>query len=74
MTVTVQLNDYFSRYGAQSGKVSLPDGATVADLLSYLKLPPSEVGFVIKDGQVLKETDKLNDGDNLLILPFAMGG
>jgi len=33
MRITVQINDYFNRYGVRSGEIELPAGATVADLL-----------------------------------------
>jgi len=39
---TVQINDYFNRYGVRSGEIELPAGATVADLLKSLGIPLSK--------------------------------
>jgi len=45
MRITVQINDYFNRYGVRSGEIELPAGATVADLLKSLGIPLSEIGL-----------------------------
>jgi len=74
MKITVQINDYFNRYGVRSGEIELPAGATVADLLKSLSIPFSEIGFVVRNSTVLKETEQLRDGDVVLILPFVLGG
>jgi len=74
MKITVQINDYFNRYGVRSGEIELPAGTTVADLLKSLSIPFSEIGFVVRNGTVLKETEQLRDGDVVLILPFVLGG
>ena len=74
MRITVQINDYFNRYGVRSGEIELPAGATVADLLKSLGIPLPEIGFVVRNGTVLKETEQLRNGDVVLILPFVLGG
>jgi len=74
MRITVQINDYFNRYGVRSGEIELPAGATVADLLKSLGIPLLEIGFVVRNSTVLKETEQLRDGDVVLILPFVLGG
>jgi sulfur carrier protein len=74
MKITVQINDYFNRYGVRSGEIELPAGATVADLLKSLGIPLSEIGFVVRNSTVLKETEQLRNGDVVLILPFVLGG
>jgi len=74
MRITVQVNDYFSRYGVHSCEVELPTGATVAELIKTLGIPTSEIGFVVRSSNILKETQQLHDGDVVLILPFALGG
>jgi sulfur carrier protein ThiS len=74
MKITVQVNDYFSRYGVSSGVLELDPRATVADLLQKLGLPQSEVGFVVRAGKILEQTDVLYDNDVVSILPFALGG
>ncbi|NLT83901.1 molybdopterin converting factor subunit 1, partial [Coprothermobacter proteolyticus] len=33
-----------------------------------------EIGFVVRNSTVLKETEQLRDGDVVLILPFVLGG
>jgi len=55
MRITVQINDYFNRYGVRSGEIELPAGATVADLLKSLGIPLSEIGFVVRNSTVLKK-------------------
>jgi len=74
MRITVQINEYFNRYGVRSGEIELPAGATVADLLKSLGIPLPEIGFVVRNSTVLKETEQLRDGDVVLILPFVLGG
>jgi len=68
MRITVQINDYFNRYGVRSGEIELPAGATVADLLKSLGIPLSEIGFVVR-----KETEQLRDGDVVLIQVTIFG-
>jgi len=72
--ITVQINDYINLYGVRSGEIERPAGATVADLLKSLGIPISEIGFVVRNSTVLKETEQLRDGDVVLILPFVLGG
>ena len=69
------LRDYVPDYDPQKGvETELPDGSTVANLLSHLGIPMSKVPVVICDGLVLQPTDTLHEESILNIFQPIAGG
>jgi len=54
--------------------VELPDGATLADLIDHLSLPPEEVKLLFVNGLIRTPEHVLADGDELGIFPPVGGG
>jgi len=53
-------------------EVELPEGSTVRELLSALGLREGIV--VVRERKILREEERLGEGDRLRILPVAIGG
>jgi len=53
-------------------EVELPEGSTVRELLSALGLREGIV--VVRERKILREEERLEEGDRLRILPVAIGG
>jgi len=59
----------------ESMAVELPDGATVAQLIERLRLPPDQVKIVFVNNVVQREPyTVLHDGDQVGIFPPVGGG
>jgi sulfur carrier protein ThiS len=69
------LRDYVPDYNPQKGVgTELPDGATVADLLSHLGIPMSKVPVVTCNGRVLQPADTIHEDSTLHIFQLVAGG
>ena len=69
------LRDCVPGYDPQKGvEAELPDGATMADLIRHLDIPPSKAPVVTCNGRVLKAGDVLGDGSALHIFQPVAGG
>ncbi|CAB1065752.1 hypothetical protein D1BOALGB6SA_10551 [Olavius sp. associated proteobacterium Delta 1] len=55
-------------------QVELPDGATVNDLLTRLKISESEGAVVSIEGRLRKTDDKLSDGAQAQVFQTIHGG
>ncbi|NLE77698.1 MAG: MoaD/ThiS family protein [Chloroflexi bacterium] len=65
------------RPGVEAGapfEVQLPTGATVADLVAHLELPPNEVRLVFVGGRARPSAWPLHPGDEVGIFPPVGGG
>ncbi len=79
MVVHVKLFATLSRYsgGVAAGLpfgVELPDGATVGDVVTRLKLPLEEVKVFFVNGRARPITWVLASGDEIGIFPLVAGG
>jgi molybdopterin converting factor small subunit len=54
--------------------LDLADDATTEDLLRLLPVTDREYMYVVRNGIRLASTDKLNDGDEILVVPPIAGG
>lgn len=54
--------------------VEIPDGATVRDLLNYLKISDAKKGVVAVDGRLLRDNAALPDGARVNIFQPVYGG
>ncbi len=77
--VAVRLYATLRRYHpeAQSGKtiqLTLPDGATVAQLIQVLPIPPGTVKRVFVNGIICDDDHVLQDGDEAGVFPPIAGG
>lgn len=52
----------------------LPEGSTVAAALAMLPLPSAEVGMTAINGQAVRQSFLLSEGDLLKIYPVIIGG
>jgi molybdopterin converting factor small subunit len=62
--------------GAREGAVrlALPAGATVADLLRWLRIPNELPCLLLVNGRDVEATARLSDGDVVSVLPPLAGG
>lgn len=80
MQITIRLLASYRRYlpaghDAQAGYVhEAESGATVADTLADLPLPPTEVYTFFVNGRHAERDQLLLDGDILAVFPAAGGG
>ena len=79
MKITVKLfgdlKRHFPEYDPQRGlDVDVPGGATVADLLTLLRITTSPGATVIREGRVLRPEEVLPPGSPVNILPVMYGG
>jgi len=54
--------------------LELPKIATVEDLLNSIPLSDKNYVYVVRDGIRLNSASRLNDGDEILIVPPIAGG
>ncbi len=57
-----------------SAAIELPTGATVADLVARLGIPPTHAGMVISGDEKLAPQAPLVDGQEVILLPPIAGG
>ena len=69
------LRDYVPDYDPQKGlEVELPEGSTVTDLLTQLKIPMTKAPVVTYNGRVLQLTDTIHEDSTLHIFQPIAGG
>ena len=69
------LRDYVPDYNPQKGvETELPDGSTVADLISHLEIPMSKVPVVTCNGRILQPADTIQEDSTLHIFQPLSGG
>jgi len=54
--------------------LELARNATIADLLNSIPVSDKNYIYIVRDGIRLSLTSKLNDGDEILIVPPIAGG
>jgi molybdopterin converting factor small subunit len=54
--------------------LTLDQGSTAKDLLERLPLKNKDYLYVVRDGIRLTSSSKLNDGDEIIIVPPIAGG
>ena len=79
MKVRVQLYGTLSRrvpgYRHTQGiEIELPEGATVNELLAFLKIPESQGAVVTIDGRIQKAGDKISGGVHARVFQSVHGG
>ena len=79
MRVTVRLHATLRKYlpaGADGNAVSveLSPGATVADAVARLGIPPDHAKMMVSGGEHLEPTAVLRDGQELNLFPPLAGG
>lgn len=67
------LRDY-APGGRRPIDLSLPDGATVADLLAALRIPPTVQAVMLVNGRRAEAATLLHDGDDVTLFPPMEGG
>jgi len=75
--VTVKLHSVLAKYlrhKQRLEKVILPDNASVKDLLVQLNLNHGEVGVILVDGELVRETAVLTTGSVVELYPMFSGG
>ena len=69
------LSSHIPEYKPSQGiEVEIPDGATVKDLLTYLKILETRGAAVIANGRVQKADDELQDGSSFDVFQSIQGG
>jgi len=69
------LRDYVPDYNPQKGvETELPEGSTVADLISHMGIPMSKVPVVACNGRVLQPDDTIHKDSTLHIFQLVTGG
>lgn len=77
MRVEIKVSSYFNKYLKSKPEkyYSLPSSIkNLKDLLRYLELPESEVGFTVVNGRRCKDDYVLSEGDIISIYPYIIGG
>ena len=83
MVVTVKLYAGLARHVAQDGKtavagapleVELPEGATIANLITELELPEDEIKVTFVNGRACPRDRELEPGDEVGVFPPVGGG
>ena len=54
--------------------IELPDGASVADLIAHLKIPPKHTGMMVSGDEYLETTTPLREGQEVNLFPPLAGG
>ncbi len=79
MHVTIRLHATLRKYvpaGTDGNAVRLdvPDGATVADAIERLGIPPAHAKMLVSGGEHLEPTAVLRDGQEVNLFPPLAGG
>jgi sulfur carrier protein ThiS len=79
MTVRVTLHAILRKFlpvGAvdHTTSLELPDGATVADAIARLGIPPNHASMLVSGDEYLKPETPLRDGQQVNIFPPIAGG
>jgi len=54
--------------------VELPDGATIADLIASLRIPPGHAAMMVSGDEHLGTSSVLRDGQEIHLFPPLAGG
>ncbi len=76
MKVTVKFHGELRKYndGREAREIDLPDGATVYDALNACGAPLNQIALVARNGSRVDWNQKLEDGDEIKVFQFAVGG
>jgi molybdopterin converting factor small subunit len=79
MTIIVTLHATLRTYlpaGSQDNVVPLqmPEGATAADVISHLAIPPAHTRVIVSGAEHLEPTTVLHDGQEVNLFPPLAGG
>lgn len=79
MTVEVHLFATLGAYLPEGSEgdsvvVAMPDGATVADVVRSLRIPPDQPSITVVNGHDAEPEHVLTDGDVLSMFPPLAGG
>jgi molybdopterin synthase sulfur carrier subunit len=78
MHITAKLHGTLRKYlpagsAINATVVEVPDGATVADVVSRLNIPPGHAKMIVSGNEHLEPASVLHDGQELNLLPLAGG-
>ena len=75
MIVTIRTGSWARQFMPQEEtKLTLCEGAVVADALEALPIPSDEIGPAVINGCVTSKGAILHEGDMLEVLPMLIGG
>ena len=79
MHITAKLHGTLRKYlpagsTANATVVDVPEGATVADVVSHLNIPPGHAKMIVCGNEHLEPTSVLHDGQELNLFPPLAGG
>jgi molybdopterin converting factor small subunit len=77
MNVHVELQAYLEQYspnGSDTFDLTLPEGATVDDLVRKLMIPDDLASIIIVSDTNTDRTHPLKEGDRVIIIPPLAGG
>ena len=75
MIVQIKLMGVLKAKTPQEGQLDLEDGATIEDVLLALEVPVESVQVFTVNGSLERDRSReLSDGDELSVLPPAVGG
>jgi len=79
MTLKIRLKLEGSLYWYEAQKrrefsLEIPEGATYKDLISKAGLPLEEIAYLSVNGNARDLTDKVRNGETVLVMPVIGGG
>ena len=78
MQVKVRVTGHLIDLCPVDEEVELPEGASVADAVAALGIPPEQVGLVSVDGQAVskarRDSTLLADGNEMVVMAPLTGG
>jgi molybdopterin converting factor small subunit len=79
MHITAKLHGTLRKYlpagsAINATVVEVPDGATVAEVISQLNIPPGHAKMIVSGNEHLEPTSVLHDGQELSLFPPLAGG
>ena len=77
MRIKLEMHDAlqrFNRDGQRRAELDLPDGVTVAQLLTSLGMDMDEPWNAALDGTLAAPADRLREGSQLIVFPPITGG
>jgi molybdopterin converting factor small subunit len=75
MDIQTKLMGILKEQMPESGRLHVPDGATINDVLLALEIPVDSVHvFMVNQRLILDHAHVLKPGDELAVIPPAVGG
>lgn len=79
MRITVKLHGTLRRFlppgsSDNAAALDMPDGSTVADVVSRLGIPPDHTKMMVSGDEYLETTSVLHDGQEVNLFPPLAGG